>query len=157
MYHRCSCSYPAHLFGTLRLVWSDYRQVLGGVEGAEARVFDQHQKSSDLKLCESWSVCGVCLANLSWLRVTVCMGAPLCPFFLFLFLFLLSNQKFTSHAPLAWGGGALRAGKTTPAFSSSLQLQLSPSSFDRVVTVPPNLVAHRGERRSRRVSCDSSS
>jgi hypothetical protein len=42
----------------------------GGVvlEGVEARVFDQHQKSSDLKLCESWSVCGVFLANLSWLR-----------------------------------------------------------------------------------------
>jgi hypothetical protein len=33
--------------------------VLGGVEGVEARVFDQHQESSDLKLCESWSVCGV--------------------------------------------------------------------------------------------------
>ena len=42
--------------------------VLGGVEGVEARVFDQHQKSSDLKLCESWSVCGVFLADLSWLR-----------------------------------------------------------------------------------------
>jgi hypothetical protein len=42
--------------------------VLGGVEGVEARVFDQHQESSDLKLCESWSVCGVCLASYSWLR-----------------------------------------------------------------------------------------
>jgi len=42
----------------------------GGVvlEGVEARVFDQHQESSDLKLCASWSVCGVCLASYSWLR-----------------------------------------------------------------------------------------
>ena len=45
--------------------WVGVGVVLGGVE---ARVFDQHQKSSDLKLCESWSVCGVFLANLSWLR-----------------------------------------------------------------------------------------
>ena len=45
--------------------------VLRGVEGMEARVYDQHQtqeKCSDLKLCESWSVCGVCLASYSWLR-----------------------------------------------------------------------------------------
>ena len=26
--------------------------VLGGVEGVEARMFDQHQESPDLKLCE---------------------------------------------------------------------------------------------------------
>jgi hypothetical protein len=43
--------------------------VLGGVEGVEARMLDQHQESPDLKLCEPWSVCGVCLASYSWLRL----------------------------------------------------------------------------------------
>jgi len=42
--------------------------VLGGVGDVEARVFDQHQESSGLKLCESWSVCGECSASYSWLR-----------------------------------------------------------------------------------------
>ena len=42
MYHHCSCSYPTHIFGILRLVWSDSRQ-LGWVKALPPAYIKKNQ------------------------------------------------------------------------------------------------------------------